>query len=146
MLKYFLILSYTCQASLDSSCTFQTYISRERKALHTVFTSRPATCRTNLYKCCRIAEITDTLFHWWNIYIMCRKRLSYHSNWWIDVYIHHNGGRTPILSPTVTLFSWAKRLIKISHLIVYNIILLLSSSSHLFLELLCCSYRNRIKS
>ena len=67
VLKYFLILSYTCQASLDSSCTFQAYISRERKALHTVFTGRPATCRTNLYECCRIADVTDTLFHWWNI-------------------------------------------------------------------------------
>src|SRR5919112_5572238 len=63
VLKYFLILSYTCQASLDSSCTFQTYISRERKALHAVFTDRPATCRTNLYDCCRIAQVTDTLFH-----------------------------------------------------------------------------------
>ena len=139
VLKYFLILSYTCQSSLDSSSTFQTYISRERKALHAVFTDRPATCRTNLYECCRIAQVTDTLFHWWNITLCVVK--GYRNNWWIDVYIHHDGRHISILSPIVTLFSWTKRLVKISHLIVDNIFLLSSSSSSVFLELLYCSYR-----
>ena len=64
-------------------------------------------------------------------YTMCRKRLSYHSNWWIDAYTSWWRAHTYIIS-NCNSFSWTKRLVKISHLIIYNIILLSSSSSSVF--------------